>query len=779
MIHLHLALAATLAAPLSADSLVFSGREHELDVDIPRVEDAGVQVDARLDEPVWSRAAVLTGFTQYEPVEGMPTPFPTEVLVFYGPDAIYFGVRAYDEDPSGIQARMGQRDRSVFSDDWIRLMLDTFDDRRQAYVFYVNPLGIQTDGLWIEGLERRSGSGGSGGGVSIDFNPDFIWESDGRVTDEGWVAEIRIPYLSLRFRDVPVQDWGFNVAREVRRTGFKQSWAPLTQDVPSTLAQGGRFRGLRGMEPRRLVEINPVATGRRTGELVDGQFERGSLESDFGVNARLGVTRNLTLDATVNPDFSQVEADANRLTVNERFAIFFPEKRPFFLEGSEIFRMPANLVHTRRIVDPSVGAKMTGKVGAFQVGYLGAVDESPAALESGDADAVFNILRVRRDVGSGSTLGLVYTDRTRSSDDFNRVIGGDARFLLGRYTLTAQLAGSWTEAPDAAGSASFQPLVRAEVARSGRTFGWNVRMDDVSPDFRTRSGFVNRVGDTQLFGSLRYTRFGDPGALLEQANVQLRVDNYFDHDAFWEGARPFEHEVELAPSLGFRGDRNLSFVLRNGYFRFREEEYAGYGVEDPDGGEADFVVPDPLRNMLAVAVMPRVRVSEGLNVNGRVFLREIPIFLEAARGREVQVAPEVQLRPTHALSVSLSHAFSKIDRDRDGSTYSTAQISSVNAQYQFSRALSARALVQYDLEDRSALRDPRTERPILIGGEPVDASESGEFQTQLLLQYEPSPGTIFYVGYSRLEEGDRTYRPSGLDPVEDGLFLKLSYLFRI
>ena len=368
----------------SPDSLTFSGRGGRLEVHVPRIQNPNVQMDGRLDEPIWQRAALLSDFTQYEPVENIPSTETTETYVFYSDDAIYFGIRALDREPELIQARLGERDRAVFNDDWIRIMLDTFDDQRQAYVFYVNPLGIQTDGLWIEGMRGgfgRGGGGGRGGGVSIDFNPDFIWESNGRVNEDGWSAEIKIPYVSLRFREVPVQDWGVQVSREVKRRGFKQAWAPLTKDITSTLAQSGHLVGLRDLRARRLVEVNPEATGRRVGAPdAAGQFRHDGFDPDFGVNGRIGITQNLVLDGTINPDFSQVEADANRLTVNERFAIFFPEKRTFFLEGAEIFRTPKNLVHTRQIIDPIGGAKLSGKFGSFNMGYIGAVDESPRTV---------------------------------------------------------------------------------------------------------------------------------------------------------------------------------------------------------------------------------------------------------------------------------------------------------------------------------------------------------------------------------------------------------------
>ncbi|RMH17772.1 MAG: hypothetical protein D6701_07160 [Gemmatimonadetes bacterium] len=771
----HLDLGGAPPPAVPPDTLRFSGRDGALDVHPPRIDEPKVRIDGRLDEAVWAQAAVLTGFTQYEPVEGRPATEDTEVRVFYSRDAIYFGILAYDRDPSGILARLGERDRAVFGDDWVRLMLDTFDDQRQAYVFYVNPLGLQTDGLWIEGIRTRPGSS-----VSIDFNPDFIWESDGRVTDRGWVAEVRIPYVSLRFREVPVQDWGVQVAREVKRRGFKQSWAPLTRNEASTLAQSGHLRGLRDIHPRRLIEVNPVVTGSRTGALEEGHFRRGGFDPEVGINGRVGVTRNLVFDATVNPDFSQVEADANRLTVNERFALFFPEKRAFFLEGTEVFRTPRNLVHTRQIADPVAGAKLTGKVGAFQVGYLGAVDQAPRTLFGGDRDALFNLLRIRRDVGSGSTVGLLYTDRTLASDAYNRVLAADARLLVhGRYTLTGQFGASWT-AHEGGAATGFSPLLFAQLERSGRTFGFELKLDDVFPDFRTESGFIPRTGDTEVFASARHTTFGRPGALLERATAEVRFDGFWEHDAFWSGASPFEWEVEAQPTLNLRGDRSLSLILRSGYFRFSESAFGAYAVATPGGGSEPFALPPPLEHMLAVGFVPRLRISNQVQLNGRIFLREIPIFVEGSRGIELQAAPDLTLRPTTALQVQLQHTFSRIRRQRDDSVFSTSNLSRLRVQYQFGKALFARAIVQFDLEERDALEDPATGRALLIFGSPVAARRSGRFDGQFLVQYEPSPGTIFFLGYSRAEVGEHLGFDLGrLDPVEDGLFLKLSYLFRL
>lgn len=787
-----------LLLALPGDSLIYRGMSGELAVRPPRIEEPDIRVDARLDEPEWRRAAILTGFSQYEPVEGIPSTEATEVLVFYAPDAIYFGIRALDSRPDLVRARLGERDQAVFGDDWVRLTLDTYNDRRQAYLFYVNPLGIQVDGYWIEGLQRRRG----GPPLPVDFNPDFIWQSDGRVTEDGWVAEIRIPYVSLRFPEAASQSWGINVAREVRRHGFKQSWAPLTANRSNTLEQSGALVDLVGLEPQRLVEFTPVVTGKRDGRLTaDGRFERGDFEPQAGLDFRYGVTQNLVLDATVNPDFSQVESDADQLTVNERFALFFPEKRPFFLDGAEIFNTPRRLVHTRSIVDPIGGAKLTGKLGPLSLGYLGALDESPITFGEAEEEALFNLVRLRGDLGSGgSTIGGLYTDRTLlGGAGFNRVAALDGRVLFGgRYTLTGLLAGSWTrgalgpdgedvlatdgpEVDDAtvAGPTAFSPLVSLQLARSGRGFGFDLEFEDTRPDFRARAGFIPRVGDTRLFGRARFTLFGAPGARLQSWGPELRVETFFPHDDFWGGRGPAEAEVEFQTRFNLRGNTELNALMRLGYFDFQQEDYAGYQIRSRDGSLSPFTVPPPLEAMWAVAVIGNSTLSEWLQLRGRIYYRQIPVFAEAGLGRELQIAPTIELRPNAGLRTEFSYTLSRLWRERDDSRFSTAHIARARLQYQFSKALFARVIGQYDLEDRSALRDPVTERPLYFQNEPLERIEDGDFRFELLLAFEPSPGTVVFAGWSRLLHGPDTFSLDELETVGEGIFMKVSYLLRI
>jgi hypothetical protein len=767
---------------------VYDGSSRATRVSLPRLSEPSIRIDGVLDDPAWARAAVLTGFTQFDPNEGIPAQEPTEVLVIYAPDALYIAILAFDSQPELIPAILTERDRGIFDDDYVRLMLDTFNDARQAYLFFVTPRGLQADGLWIEGLERGGGGGGGGGRHPIDLDPDFIWDSAGRVTEDGWVAEIRIPYVSLQLPARREQTWGFNAVRQVRRTSFSQSWSPLTREQTSTLAQSGQLSGLTDLAARKLIELNPVATGRLDA-IHDGEtLVRESVQPELGLDARYGVTRNLTLGATLNPDFSQIEADADQITVNERFAIFFDEKRPFFLDGTEVFNTPNRLVYTRRIIDPSGGAKLTGKVGSVDVGYLGALDRSPIVIDSLESEALFNMGRARLDIGAGSNIGGLYTDRTLlGGEGYNRVAAVDTRLLFGqRYSFTAQVAGAWTReyeedgVPESAAS-RFGPLFSADLRRTGREFSWSLEFEDVHPDFETQTGFIRRVGDLRAEGSLDRSFFPEAGSAVESFGFQLRLDGFFDHDEFWGGEQlgPFEFDAQVEADVNFRGSRRLEASFRDGYFRFSPDAYDDYQVEGEDGELAAFSVPDPLSHMLAVGLSAGWRFSNALQFRGRLSYGETPIFSEASRGLELRLGPSFEIRPTASLGIDLSYSFSRIWRDSDGSFFSAADIPRLRLQYQFSRALRTRVVLQYDLQKREALRDPTTGQPIWIDGELAGAETEGDFLSQLLIAFEPSPRTTFFIGWSRTMEGDRTFDLGRMETMTEGFFAKLSYLFRL
>src|SRR6266567_8381881 len=361
---------------VQAQQAVYDGRLRQLDVRVPRIETT-VHIDGVLDEDVWKQAALLTGFSQYRPVDSRPAEDSTQVLVFYAPDGIYFGIRAFEKHGNVVRATLADRD-NIGADDNVQILLDTFNDRRRALLFAVNPLGVQQDGVRSEGLAGAAGGQNAGfrfDGV-VDLNPDYVYESKGRVTPRGYEIEVRIPFKSLRYQSGATQDWGIQIIRTTQHTGYEDTWAPVVRASASFLIQSGTLKSLTGLRRGLVMDVAPEFTSRLDGTPVSPtSYHYHNIDPELGVNVRWGVTQNLSAAGTVNPDFSQVEADVGQVTVNQRFALFFPEKRPFFLEGLEQFDTPNALIYTRRITSPIVGAKLTGKVGGTAVAYIGSVDD--------------------------------------------------------------------------------------------------------------------------------------------------------------------------------------------------------------------------------------------------------------------------------------------------------------------------------------------------------------------------------------------------------------------
>lgn len=766
----------------SGASEEYSGAEGDLLVPVPSLADAGIRIDGAADEAAWDRASVLTSFTQYEPVEGVLAAQPTEVMVLLDASAIYFAIRAFDDTPGGIRATLGERDSFTRSDDYVRIVLDTFDDQRRAYVFSVNPLGVQHDGIWNEG-----GSSGRRGGFGppVDDNPDFLWESDAQIAEWGYLIEVKIPFKSLRFPEVDVQNWGIQVTRRVQRNGYESAWAPITENVSNRLTQSGKLTGLRELDPGMFMEINPVLTGNRFGALDENdRFVHDGADADFGLNFTYGVTSNLTLDATYNPDFSQVEADAGQISVNERFALFFPEKRPFFLEGTEVFGMPRQLVYTRSIANPIGGAKLTGKIGSLNMGYIGAVDE---AFDEGVPDTYVNLFRVNKDVGRSGSVGAVYTDRTIGGDDFNRVVGADARLVLARrYTLTAMGAGSFTERPELDGLQGGQ-MFYSQIQRAGRAFSFNAEFEDSDPEFDAGSGFFNRVGDTQVETRMSYNWFGSPGSVLEQISPSLEARGFWDHDGFWAGEGMEEGRVQLGWRFSFRNNISVFGNHSRGMFSFEPEAYQGLAVHSPGGPPQPFRPDQDLFDGLASTNLSMwFNNWQRVRGNVRVTWSETPIF-DRDRGVAVEPANSLNLEgslnlyPTRALQAEVGLRHNTLTR-AGGGQYSTATIPRIRAQYQFSRSFFVRGIFEYSAQEREGLLDPVTGRPLLscdeVGCEALEGSTGNDFHLEGLVTYEPSPGTVFYLGYTREMEDSGAFDFREVRPTADGLFVKLSYRFR-
>ncbi len=724
--------------------------------DIPRLE-ASLRIDGVLDEPVWAQATRLTGFWQYQPVDGRPAEEQTEVLVWYAPDAIHFGVIAHDRAPAAIRATVADRD-NIDNEDQIVLDIDTFHDRRRAFFFGVNPLGVQSDGVRSEGAGQVTDLEPG----STDKNPDFVWDSKGRITDRGYEVEIRIPFKSLRYPGGERQTWGFNVTRIVQRTGYTDTWTDVRRANASFIAQEGAIGGLHDLRHGVTVEAQPFVTATADGsrDPAGGDFDREAVDPDAGLNLRLGFT-SYALDATLNPDFSQVESDEGQVTVNERFALFFPEKRPFFLEGIELFGTPQTLVYTRRIVDPKAGAKLTGKFGQLGVAHLTAVDET------GDGDAWFNITRLRRDFGRSSIAGVTFTNRDQR-DAHNRVLAGDFRYVWGLYFAQFQYGASWTTD---SGTTRQAPIWQAEYDRTGRSWGFNYLLKGLGDGFDAQAGFVNRLRSNVVNGHAfnRFTLYGARGALLENLTVFFGPDRtwLYDNFGFKEGIEGFE-QVEAAFHL--RGGWELTGHLQRDFVKFQDTSFAGYTVGQD---RPAYLPPDDFSGVTWVGEVAtptwRMLGAELSYRRGRM-----PLFEEGATGTGWQLVGRLELRPAATVRIAATGTALQLYR-RSGDEFARALIPRLQAEYQPNRALFFRIIGEYRSERRAALRAAESGEPLFIDGVAQPAVRRNGLRVDLLGSFEPTPGTVAFLGYGSSLETDGDFNWSRLERVSDGFFVKLAY----
>lgn len=767
-------LSLLLALLQSPDSQpIYDGRLRQIAVRLPRIE-AAARIDGVLDEDVWRRAARLTGFTQYRPVDSRPAEDSTEVLAWYAPDAIYFGIRAYEAHGNVVRATLADRD-NIGADDNVQILLDTFNDRRRALLFAVNPLGAQEDGVRSEGLAGAAGGQNAGfrfDGV-IDLNPDYVYQSAGHVTPWGYEIEVRIPFKSLRYQSGATQDWGLQLVRTTQHTGNEDTWAPVVRASASYLVQSGALKELTGLRRGLVMDINPEFTSRVEGSPGTTDYRYGEVHPELGGNVRWGITQNLSMTGTVNPDFSTVEADVGQVTVNERFALFFPEKRPFFLEGLEQFDTPNALIYTRRISSPVVGAKLTGKVGGTSVAYIGAVDDDAISV-TGDHPIV-NLLRLRRDLGASSTLGLAYTDRVEGGD-YNRVLGADARVIWKKIWFSeAQIAGAWTQ--DAGGVRAGELWDVTFYDRTGYSYGNHGELVGVSPDFQASSGFVNRTNyvSARIFNRLSF--YGKPSALLQQATTFFQIEPTWRYNDFFDFKSTLEGRFGEQWLLTMRGGWGVNANWQNAHQRFDPPDYARYLV-DSSGTLVPFLVPHGRYNLWGGNIGFNTP-NRALTLSANVGAGEGVVFAEAAEARGLNVFLGLGWKPTPSLRIEGRWVHQHLSRAEDGSWFSTANIPRLKLEYQITRDIFVRYVGQYFAQERDALRDPRSGRPIVVDSVPQPRITQIEFRNDFLFSYRPTPGTVFFVGYgSSMSEVD-PFSFRQLARTGDGFFLKASYLFRM
>ena len=763
--------------------VVYSGRERQLDVRIPRF-DAEVVIDGDLVDSVWSHAALLTGFSQYAPNDGVSAVDSTQVLVWYSATAIYFGIRAF-ELHGRPTATLANRDQ-IFGDDNVQILLGTFHDGKKALMFAVNPLGVQGDGAIIEGANITA-SGYIGGGLigreQPDLSPDYVFQSRGRVTDWGYEVEVRIPFKSLGFQPKQPQDWSLNILRQVKHSGFEDSWFPARRSNATFIGQSGNLVGLAGMHRGLVMDINPEATGKATGAPGARGYSYDTGNPQVGGNVRWGLSDNLNLNGTIKPDFSQVESDAGQLAFDPRQALFFPEKRPFFLEGSELFQVPQNLIYTRRIAQPVAAVKLTGNASGTDVGFMSAVDGKFASASGAD-NPIFNILRLQHSLGHGSRVGLAYTDHIEGGD-YNRVAEFDSRLVFKDiYGLNLQFAGSRTRS---GGVTTTAPLWLTQFTIQHRVWGLRSSFAGISDNFQSASGFIGRNGIVHAYLDPSHTTYGKPGALLQRLTGDIVVDGIWQYQNFIHGRHVQDKKLHFNVNSTLRGGWNVGAGYFVESFGYDSALFANYRLAVPRSGGGLDTIPFvgqptiPNGEWIVQIGTPQWKHFSG---NGFYLQGHDENFFEWASAWLRLMSLDLSYRPTERLRNSFSYYWQQVNRRTDGSLVNAGRVARLKLEYQLSRPLFIRLVGQYIQDQTDSLRDDsRTNAPILIAGPSgvtrTTATATNLFHVDALISYQPVPGTVVFAGYGSDMLDEDAFRFRGLTRTGDAVFVKLSYLFRL
>jgi hypothetical protein len=784
-------------------------------------------IDGKLDDEVWGSAAVFRDFYQIQPGDNEQPSKPTEVYVAYDSEHLYLAFKAWDE-PDKIRATLTKRDEA-FREDNVRVWLDTFDDQRRAYVLGFNPFGIQQDGIFTEGREQ------------VDFSVDIVMESKGAIFDWGYAVEAKIPFKSLRYQAGPGKFWGFNTARNIDRFNDElNSWMPFDRSVSGTLIKHGRITGLDEIKTERTVEVVPSATLSASGNRVPtiprsqltpfsvdpGRFVSSPMKADAGVTVKYQVTPNVTIDAALNPDFAEIEADAPVVTANQRFPIFFEEKRPFFLEGADIFQSQIPIFYSRTIVDPDVAAKISGKTGKVTFGLLAAADKAPGNYSENDRNeiftrpaidefldkrALFAVGRLKRDFGAENMFGLFVA--ARSFPEQKNLVGGvDGRIKLSKRAASAfQFVGSNSKRCffDGAFDPVANPLQAARnrelcgggsfggVTVSGSSFsryavgngfaydavydfteknyGFLVKVNGRSKRYRADAGFTRRVDTNQVLIGGRISSEPRPTAALIRAN--------------WTNSIESNHSMSGNPQLVMWNTRiglslkgNVNAGAWGGFGReFIYEEEFGLSRIASSPGRGAFA-GDPAREVYQwwaggnISRRFNKQVAGGFNIfyvqnefdfdfgNGGRFPRVSPAALSGSG--QLDPHPGRQLNVRGNLELTPTDPL-RISLDVGRQTLDRRD----NGRRAFdSRLAVLRTTYQFTRFLFTRLR---------VDYDYISARVNGQF----LFGYTPGPGTAFYVGYNDSSNYNGfnpftgQYEP-GLQRNSRTFFVRASYLFR-
>ena len=669
------------------------------------------------------RLGHLTQFIQNSPTDGAPATESTEVYLGRTNAALYIVFLCFDRHPELIRTHLARRE-NILSDDFVGVNLDTFQDRQRSVTFKVNPSAVQADASYTE----ANGN---------DYSYDQVWDSDSRITRKGWMALMAIPFRSLRFPP-HASDWGAVFTRNLPRNSETSFWPRVSASVSGVLSQEGvlHMGGLEGVTGSHNVQLNPYALAQNEHSLqtLDPNnpfFSSRRLEGTAGGEAKAVLKDSIVFDATVNPDFSDVESDQPQFTVNQRYPVFFPELRPFFLENASFFATPLTLLYTRNIIRPDFGARVTGKVGRTNLGILAIDDREPGETVQADdplsgKKAGFFVGRVSQDLGKGSNVGLMYTDE-EFGGGFNRIGGADFTWRINNnWTLLGQTVESATKQNNPQSLASVfpsaynaGPATDIQFQRNGHAFNLQDEYQDISKGFTTEAGFIQTSNirsdhlhsNYQWFPKHKIQSFGlETNQNIAYDHANNRVYHYSTFDPFFL----LKNNTVLAPIFGQNSD---TVGPQNGYLlpsnRNFTENYGGIIARGQPFSQLNF----------------NLQALKSGNVNYNPPAGQMPFLLN-----QETVQALISVNPLRQLTDDNTYLLDRDHSAKDGAFVYETQIFRTKLNYQFTRALSARMIVEYD----STLANPAQ----------TSLVRTKQVQTQALLTWLPHPGTVIYVGYN-------------------------------
>ena len=709
------------------------------DFNIPRITNPPT-IDGVVEANEWKDATRIPVNIEVEPGDNLEAQVFAEALLMENGEALYIAYIAEDPEPNQIRGFYQDRDTG-WNGDWIGITLDTFNDERRAFGFYVNPLGVQMDSIHDDVNQRE------------DESWNGIWDSVGQITENGYTVEVSIPLKQLRFAETDsIQTWGVEILRQYPRDRVTMiSSQEMDRDVSCYLCQISKMQGFDDLEPTRNLEIIPTVTAlsiENRDPIID-DWEREDFDPEGSLDVRWGITQDIYLNATINPDFSQVEADSTRLDVNNTFSLFFPERRTFFLDGADYFDTYENLVHTRNIASPEYGLKLTGKTGDHTYGVVAANDETtsfiiPKSLSSRiasikDMKSKVAIGRYRMDLFENSTIGALVTDR-RGSGYKNTVVSIDASLRpTDSDTISIQSMYSSSDYPlmiqdqySQESSISDHSHV-IEYQHNDRRWDWRLGYYDWGDDFRADLGFINRVDFKHIVATVGHTWRWDGDGFFSRIRFAADYDRTEDQS----GLR-LEEETEFF--LNMDGPKQ-SYL--NGLFGGSETYWNGKYFDEQF-------------NMINVGFSP----TPNLTISSLIRYEDVVDFANTRLGYSKRWGPRIRYRFGRHFLLDVGHQFQDFESDREH--LFSANLTDVRATYQFDTRSFLRLTIQY--ADRERNQDNYLY--------PIEG-RSRDLGAQLLYSYKVNAATRFFFGYS--DSGFQNDDYNSIEYTNRTFFAKFSY----